>query len=103
MFRSHDAGRKFPLPGAVADLVPKNIEQGGHFFISQIGNLDQRKLVKESLNFREHKVLCIPRLHGGWEDPGGNISRCVIQVFNIILNVVCFQGFWKVKVPAATD
>ena len=100
VFRSHNAGWKFPLFGAVANFVPKNIQQGSDLLVFQIGNLNQGKLVKEALYFREHKVLCVPRLHCGGEDPGGNVPCSVLQVVNLILNVMRFHQFWNV--PAAT-
>ena len=100
MIGSHYAGWKFPLLGAVEDLVPKNIQQGGDGLVLQIGNLDQRKLVKEALYFSEHKVLCVPRLHRGGKNPGRNFPCSVFQVVNLILNVVRFHRFRNV--PTAT-
>jgi hypothetical protein len=81
----------------VVDFVPEEIEKGGHLTVLQVGDLNKRELVKESLDPCKHEIRGIIGIHVSRKDAGGNIAGLLLQVFDIIPEVMRIDLFRKLS------
>ena len=83
------------------DFISKEVKKGRYTFVPEVGNLYKRELIEETIDSGDHKIVGIPGIHFGWQDPGGDIASHTLHVGNIVLYVMRFQCFRKSLTAAA--